>query len=324
MQNKRDVKFMDFCSGIGGGRLGLEKNGFTCVGHSEIDEKTEETYKLFFGDNDKNYGDLMKIDAVKLPDFDIMLGGFPCQTFSIAGKRAGFEDDRGTIIYGLIDILVKKKIKYFLFENVKGLVNHDKGKSFKIIKEALVSAGYNIYYKVLNSYDFGVPQKRERLYIVGIRKDIDNNRFHFPEPIRHSYIVESCIDKDNEYILDKDNPTFLRYLNNKYNKGKVTTEDILTWNNVVIDTRQSDLRTYYDSFPTLRKGRHGLLYVKDGVIKKLNAYESLLLQGFPINIAKKIKGNKSLNNRILSQAGNAMTVNVIEEIAKNLTSVFNS
>ncbi len=318
IKTNENIKFMDFCSGIGGGRLGLERNGFECVGHSEIDDKSDKTYNLFFNDYN-NYGDLMKIDTKKLPDFDFMVGGFPCQTFSIVGKREGFNDDRGNIIYGLIDILVKKNIKYFLLENVKGLVNHDKGRTFKIIQNKLENSGYNVYSKVLNSCNFGVPQKRERIYLVGIRKDLDNHKFEFPKGKLYNYDFEDFIDEDNSYIFDENNATFQRYLNNKYNKDKYTVDEILSWDNIVIDTRQSDLRTYERIFPTLRTGRHGLLYVKDGVIKKLNGYESLLLQGFPKEISKKIKNNADFNNnRILSQAGNAMTVNVIEEIVKSM------
>ncbi len=321
MKNK--IKFIDFCSGIGGGRLGLEKNGFECIGHSEIDDKADNTYNLFFNDYN-NYGDLMKINTSKLPDFDFMIGGFPCQTFSIVGKREGFDDDRGNIIYGLIDILVKKNIKYFLLENVKGLVNHDKGRTFKIIKNKIENAGYNVYSKVLNSCNFGVPQKRERIYLVGIRKDLDNHKFEFPKGKPYNYNFEDFIDEDNLYIFDENNATFQRYLNNKYNKDKYTIDEILSWNNIVIDTRQSDIRIYDNIFPTLRTGRHGLLYVKNGVIKKLNGYESLLLQGFPKEISQKIKNNTNFNNNgILSQAGNAMTVNVIEYIVKNMINLLN-
>ncbi len=314
------MDFFDFCAGIGGGRLGVEKNGLNCVGHSEIDLHTSQTYNKFFND-DRNYGDLTTLNIESLPNFEFMIAGFPCQTFSIVGKREGLKDSRGQIIYSLIEIMKKKNIKYFILENVKGLVNHDKGKTFKTIQEELSNTGYNIYWKVLNSIDYGVPQMRERVYIVGFRKDIDNELFEFPKPTGKKYKFLDFIDEDNTTEFNINNSTFQRYLNNKYNILKYgnVKDDILNWENCVIDWRQSDLRKYKEYFPTLRKGRHGLLYIHKGKIKKLNGYESLLLQGFPKKIAEKVKNdNFFVNGKVLSQSGNAMTVSVIDEITKSI------
>ena len=313
------LKFFDFCSGIGGGRIGMEEVGFECVGHSEIDLNTAKTYEKFFNDS-RNYGDLTKIDLKELPEFDIMIAGFPCQTFSIAGKREGFEDNRGLIIYSLIKIMKTKNVKYFLLENVKGLINHDKGKTLRIIKNELEKAGYNLYTKVLNSINFGVPQMRERIYLVGFRKDLDNYTFEFPIEENIIYNLENYIDTENVSELDKNNETFNKYLKNKYNKEKnYKIEDILTWENSIIDYRQSDLRRYNGYFPTLRTGRHGLLYIKNKKMLRLNGYEALLLQGFPKEIAEIVKKDKFfINNTVLSQAGNAMTVNVIKKIAEKM------
>jgi DNA (cytosine-5-)-methyltransferase len=313
------LKFFDFCSGIGGGRIGMEEVGFECVGHSEIDLNTAKTYEKFFNDS-RNYGDLTKIDLKELPEFDIMIAGFPCQTFSIAGKREGFEDNRGLIIYSLIKIMKTKNVKYFLLENVKGLLNHDKGKTLRIIKNELEKAGYNLYTKVLNSINFGVPQMRERIYLVGFRKDLDNYTFEFPIEENIIYNLENYIDTENVSELDKNNETFNKYLKNKYNKEKnYKIEDILTWENSIIDYRQSDLRRYNGYFPTLRTGRHGLLYIKNKKMLRLNGYEALLLQGFPKEMAEIVKKDKFfINNTVLSQAGNAMTVNVIKKIAEKM------
>lgn len=322
---EKKLKFFDFCSGIGGGRIGMEEVGFECVGHSEIDLNTAKTYEKFFNDS-RNYGDLTKIDLKELPEFDIMIAGFPCQTFSIAGKREGFEDNRGLIIYSLIKIMKTKNVKYFLLENVKGLLNHDKGKTLRIIKNELEKAGYNLYTKVLNSINFGVPQMRERIYLVGFRKDLDNYSFEFPIEENIIYNLENYIDTENVSELDKNNETFNKYLKNKYNKEKkYKIEDILTWENSIIDYRQSDLRRYNGYFPTLRTGRHGLLYIKNRKIVRLNGYEALLLQGFPKEIAEMVKKDKFfVNNTVLSQAGNAMTVNVIKKIAGKMKQAIES
>jgi DNA (cytosine-5)-methyltransferase 1 len=308
---------MDFCAGIGGGRLGLEACGLTCVAHSEIDDSPNQTYRMFFGKEEKNYGDLMDINTSELPDFDVLIGGFPCQTFSIVGKRTGFEDNRGLIIYGLIKILKEKKIPYFILENVKGLTNHNKGQTLKTILDTLDEAGYIVEHKILNSMDFGVPQMRERIYLVGIKRELHKKRFQWSQPLNLPDIKEYLININNE-ILPIDDVTFQKYLNNQYNKGKYNIKDILKRDYLVLDWRQSDLRLYEDKCPTLRKGRHGILYVKSKQLFKLSGIEALLLQGFPRELALKTQNAKITNNKLLSQAGNAMTVNVIEVIGKEL------
>ncbi len=318
------IRFMDFCAGIGGGRIGLENLGMSCLGYSEIDKDAEITYKHFFGNSEKNFGDLMKINPNDLPDFDFMVGGFPCQTFSIIGNRCGLEDkERGQIIYGLINLLKAKDVKYFILENVKGLVNHDKGKTFKTVLELLDSAGYKVNHKILNSLDFGVPQMRERIYLVGVQKKLidDNFQFEFPERYEGNHKkLEDCLIDDDELTFDEklsSYKTFLKYLDNKYNKNKYDLNDLLSQDYRVIDTRQSDLRIYHKKIPTLRRGRHGILYVKENKFRKLSGYEALLLQNFPKKYANKVKGKIS-NSKLLQQSGNAMTSTVIEELGKNL------
>ncbi len=309
--------FMDFCAGIGGGRLGLELNNVKCVGHSEIDMNANNTYRLFFGNDEINYGDLMTVNTTELPDFDVMIAGFPCQTFSIVGKREGFADNRGKIIYGLIRILNEKKVPYFILENVKGLVNHNNGETLKEILNVLSNAGYYVDYRVLNSENYGVPQFRERVYFIGMKKEMMKKSFIWPQPLSLPDIREYLIGDDNE-ILEFNNPTWQNYINNKYNKGKFDFEKLLKEDYLILDRRQSDLRIYRGKTPTLRTGRHGILYVKDGKLKKLSGYEGLLLQGFPKKLADKAKQVGINDNKLLSQAGNAMTVSVIRELGKSL------
>ena len=319
---KINIKFMDFCSGIGAGRLGLEKLGLNCVAFSEIDEYSERTYREFFGEKEKNYGDLMKINHNDLPKFNLMIAGFPCQSFSIVGQRKGIDDHRGQIIYGLIKIMKGKNLSYFILENVKGLTNHEGGKTLKIILELLDKAGYKVYHKVLNSVNYGVPQMRERIYFVGVRKDLINKNkdFEWPKPIKAPKLEDYLIAEDGGFEFNEKNEsykTFLKFLENKYNKYLFKVNKLLEENYLVLDTRQSDLRLYRGKVPTLRTGRHGVLYVRNGKFRKLSGFESLLLQGFPKSLANKAKGKIS-DVRLLSQTGNAMTVNVIKEIGKNL------
>lgn len=310
------MKFFDFCSGIGGGRLGLTLNGFECVGNCEIDNNAQKTYELFYNDYN-NFGDLMRVDISNLPNFDIMIAGFPCQTFSILGKRTGFEDYRGQIIYGLAEILKIKKNPYFIFENVKGLVNHNNGNTLNTICDLLKSLGYVIEYKVLNSIDYGVPQMRERVYIVGIHKDVYKDKFEFPQKRKNVNIIDFLNEKNND-ILALEDSTFQKYINNKYNAGRININDILSNEYTILDCRQSDLRIYYNKIPTLRNGRHGILYVKNRQLHKISGYEALLLQGFPKNFAEISIENNILNSKLLSQCGNAMTVPVIQAIGEQL------
>ncbi len=308
--------FVDLCSGIGGGRLGLELSGGRCLAFSEIDNKAVSTYKSFFGNDEKSLGDLTLLSPQQIPDTDLIIAGFPCQTFSINGKRKGFEDQRGQIIFYISEILKNKKTKYFILENVKGLVNHNQGKTFKEILQLLENSGYNVYYKVLNSYDYGLPQSRERVYFVGIRKDLEQKTYCFPEkeqslPALKNYLI----DEREEFLFNKYD-TLHKYFHNKYNKGQTELKDLLKEDFLIIDTRQSDLRLYRGYIPTLRAGRSGLLYVRNGKLRCLSGGESLLLQGFSKKHFHITLQNP--NSRLLTQTGNAMSVNVISAIAKQL------
>jgi len=322
---KNNLKFVDFCAGIGAGRLGLQNLGLSCVGFSEIDNYAERTYREFFGQEEKNHGDLMKVNPADLPDFDLMIAGFPCQSFSVIGQRKGMNDHRGQIIYGLIKIMNAKNLPYFILENVKGLVNHEGGKTLKVILEELDKAGYKVYHRVLNSLDYGVPQMRERIYFVGIRKDLVNgNNFEWPKPVFPPDVQDYLIDNGEMEFNEKKRAyeTFLKYLDNKYNKGLFKIEKLLNENYLVLDTRQSDLRLYRNKVPTLRTGRHGVLYVRNGKFRRLSGIESLLLQGFPKDLSEKTRG-KIADVYLLSQAGNAMTVSTIEAVGKSLLNYAN-
>ncbi|PAF47823.1 DNA (cytosine-5-)-methyltransferase [Helicobacter sp. 12S02634-8] len=312
---KQNNYFFDVCSGIGGGRLGFEMAGLECIGHSEIDPNPALTYRLFF-DDDRNFGDLMQIDPNTLPDFRYLIAGFPCQTFSIVGKRAGFADDRGQVIFGIARILKAKNVPFFLLENVKGLIHHNKGATLKHIIELLEDIGYVISYAVLNSLDFGLPQMRERVYIVGIKKELYTKKFAFKFEKKSADISKFLCKSDGE--LHTDSPSFKKYINNKYNIGRICLDTILKDDYNIIDTRQSDLRVYAQKCPTLRRGRQGILYTKGGKVYKLSGYEGLLLQGFGHERAQKYATSLITTSKILEQVGNAMSVPVIEAIAKEL------
>lgn len=313
------LKFFDFCSGIGSGRLGLERAGMECVGYSEINRSAINTYNILHDtEGEKNYGNLTKIKAEDLPEFDVMLAGFPCQTFSVIGRQDGMKDPRGQLIFYLIDILKEKQTKYFIFENVKGLVTHDKGNTIKLMIASMEQAGYTVGHKVMTSMEYGVPQMRQRVYFVGIRNDLlhPEHRFNWANYKQLKSVENLLVDDDNE-ITPEDLGYFNKYLENDTNKHKKRFAEILKEEYVIIDTRQSDLRLYYNRMPTLRSHRDGIYYVRDDKLRFLTGYEALLFQDFPIEYANKVKGVVA-NRDLLMQAGNAMSVGVVQSIGESL------
>lgn len=168
MKNKKPLRYFSTFTGIGGFEIGIQKAipDAVCVGYSEIDKYAIQIYQKHYPDH-LNYGDITKINEKNLPDFDLLVGGFPCQSFSIAGKRGGFSDTRGTLFFDIARIIKQKQPRLLLLENVKGLLSHDQGRTFRTIIATLDELGYYCQWQVLNSKNFGVPQNRERVYIVG-------------------------------------------------------------------------------------------------------------------------------------------------------------
>lgn len=315
--------FFDFCSGIGGGRLGLENCNLKSIGYSDTSRLSVKTYNYMHNtEAERNYGNLKKIDGTKLPNFDLLIAGFPCQTFSVIGRRAGFSDDRGQIIFHLIRLLNETRPKCFILENVRGLVSHDKGETIKFITKSIENIGYSVEYKVLTSLNYGVPQMRQRVYFIGFDKSLGlkASNFVWPSEVKSPPLSQYLID-DNNDISEENYERFSYYLKNPTNEGKYKPTDFLDEEYLIIDTRMSDLRLYRGKVPTLRSQRDGIFYVKEGKIKELTGYEALLLQGFPIEYANKVK-NVVSNRHLLMQAGNAMTVNVIEALGKSLIACF--
>ena len=166
------IKYFDMFAGIGGFRSGLEAiGGFECVGYCEIDKYAKQAYEAIYDTGGELYfDDARKIVPEQLPDFDLITGGFPCQSFSIAGARKGFDDTRGTLFFEIARIAAVKKPKYIFLENVPGLLNHDQGRTFETIIHTLDELGYDVCWQVLNSKNFGVPQSRNRVYIIGYNR----------------------------------------------------------------------------------------------------------------------------------------------------------
>ena len=176
----KQFKFIDLFAGIGGFHYGLNKCGGVCVLASEIDNNACESYYKNYGISP--VGDICELKSNEVPQFDLLCAGFPCQSFSNIGTKGGLKDPRGALVFQIIRFLKEHQPKAFILENVKGLLNHDKGRTFNTIRDLLIECGYDVWYKVLEAKDFGVPQIRKRLFIVGIKKQYKID-FHFPEPI---------------------------------------------------------------------------------------------------------------------------------------------
>ncbi len=308
----KKLKTIDLYAGIGGIRLGFDKSGFETVFANDFEPFCKLTYDLNFTGTKLTVGDIGEIKPASLPDFDFLLAGFPCQPFSIAGYRKGFEDTkRGNQFFNIIRILKEKKPKGFLLENVKNLKSHDNGKTFMIIEDALKSLGYFVKAKVLASSEYGnIPQNRERIYIVGFKDKKAYEKFDFPPAIALSKKIADILEKEvsEKYYYNK-KPIFSRL--KPFVKSDKT---VYQWRRKYVRENKKGL------FPTLTAnmgtGGHNVPIVLDKKgIRKLTPKECLLAQGFPrsYKIPKDIA-----DSRIYKQAGNSVTVTVIERIAKNI------
>lgn len=328
-----ELKSIDLFAGIGGIRMGFDRafgDDIKTVFVSEWDEYAQKTYKANFQDDFDIAGDITKIDEKDIPTFDICLAGFPCQAFSMAGKHMGFDDDykgmcRGTLFLDVARICEHHKPKVIFCENVKGLTIHDRGRTFEGICKTFENLGYKVFSKVLNSKNFGVPQNRERIYIVAFRNDIAPTYFPFPDTTDDS---KRLIDIREEnpvpakyYLSTTYMETLIRHKERHAAKGNGFGYEIREWDgiagaivcggmgrerNLVIDKRQTDLT------PTTHiKGEIN----RDG-IRKMTPREWARLQGFPDSYILPLA-----DVHLYKQFGNSVTVNVIEAIARRIKMV---
>ncbi len=192
-RTKKGFEFIDLFAGIGGFRIALESHGGECVFSSEWDENSQETYAKNFGEIPE--GDITKIHERYVPKHNIICAGFPCQAFSISGKMKGFDDTRGTLFFDVARIAKHLKPDVLFLENVKNFTKHDNGKTMQVVKDTLEEIGYDYFIKVLKSSNYGVPQARERVYIIAFRKDLKIKNFEFPEPVKQTKVVQDILEQ---------------------------------------------------------------------------------------------------------------------------------
>jgi DNA (cytosine-5)-methyltransferase 1 len=326
----KQLRSIDLFAGIGGIRLGFEQafgKSIKTVFAAEWDEHAQQTYRANFKDGFDIAGDVTQISEAEVPSFDICLAGFPCQAFSLAGQRKGFSDNfkgmaRGTLFFDVARICAKHNPKVIFCENVKGLTIHDKGRTFDIIKGTLTELGYVVHEQILNSRDFGVPQNRERIYIVAFRDDIDSAAFEFPKPTdstkRIRDIVEDAPISTRYYLSDVYVETLRRHRARHEAKGHGFGYEIRDWDevagaivcggmgrerNLLIDNRPHDMT------PTTHiKGT-----INTEGIRKMTPREWARLQGYPDTFQLTLA-----DVHLYKQLGNSVSVPVIRAIAEQV------
>lgn len=296
---KQQFKFIDLFAGIGGIRIAFERAGGQCVFTSEWDEACQDVYKANFGE--RPAGDITKIAATDIPDHDILTGGFPCQAFSIIGDRLGFEDTRGTLFFEVEKILRVKKPKAFLLENVRQLVTHEGGRTFKVILAHLEALGYYVHYKVLNGLQFGVPQKRERIVIVGFDQ---NYPFEFPKKGNHE--PQSLVD-----VLEPDEKVDPKFFISKHIQAKLRKKvphppkEPTVWH----ENKAGNIGIHPFSCALRANASYNYLLVNGR--RRLTPREMLRLQGFPESFKPVVN-----DSQVRKQAGNSVVVPKIEAVAR--------
>lgn len=309
-----------FFAGVGGIEEGFIQAGFDIAYANEMDDYAVRTYQLNFNlrvDHKK----IQDVDENALPHTDVVMGGFPCQAFSIAGYRRGFEDqERGTLFFDLLRVIRAVHPRIVFCENVKNLVSHDNGNTFRVIKEALEDAGYEVKHAVLNGMVYGnVPQNRERIYIVGFANHDDYRNFEFPDPIPLTRTLDQVIDfhnpVDKKYYYTRQSCGFY----NELARNMTRQDTVYQWRRVYVRENKSNV------CPTLTAnmgtGGHNVpLVLTDHGIRKLTPHECFNLQGFPDDYRLP---NDMAQTHLYKQAGNSVVVPVIRRIAEKIKQAIN-
>lgn len=309
-----------FFGGVGGIDLGFEQTKkFKSIYINEFDKNAQETISINFPKVDLDRRDIHDVKTFEVPNTDVIVGGFPCQAFSIAGYRKGFDDERGDLFFELLRIITHNNPKVIFIENVKNMVTHGDGRTFKVIREALTLNGYHIKWNVMNGKDYGnIPQNRERIYIVGFLDKNAFNNFQFPEPIELTKGLNDVIDFKSK-VEDK-----YYYREGKQKFYDKLEEDITSRNSIYQWRRQYVRENKSGVVPTLTAnmgtGGHNVpLILSDHGIRKLTPREAFNVQGFP----KEFILPEISNGQLYKQAGNSVVVPVVRRIAENIAYALN-
>lgn len=308
------MKAIGLFAGVGGIELGFKSAGVQIIWANEMDEKASITYRLNHS-NEVVVDDIKNIKSEEIPAFDILLAGFPCQPFSVAGYQKGFEDERGNVFFQIARIIKDKMPSVIFLENVKNLVGHDGGNTFRVILSTLKEYGYSIKYKVLNSTEYGnIPQNRERIYIVGFKDREDYRNFEFPDPIPLTNKLRSVINFDSK-VEEKYYYTEGKYkMYDELKKGMQRNDTLYQWRRVYVRENKSKVSPTLTANMGLGGHNVPLLLSKYG-IRKLTPEECFSLQGFPSDF---ILPENMAQSHLYKQAGNSVVVPVVAAIARNI------
>ncbi len=306
------MRCVDLFAGVGGIRLGFENAGFNTVFSNDFEPACKETFDLNFNDSPLLIEDINNLDNDSIPDFDILLGGFPCQPFSIAGYREGFKDlkGRGNLFFRIAEIIEQKKPRVVFLENVKNLESHDNGKTFRIIRATLEDLGYVVKSEIVNTMSHGnLPQNRERILIVAfLDKNVADN-FSFPEKIKLNKEIQDLLENDvDEKYYYEGKPLY-----DKLKGDIIKRNTAYQWRRKYVRENKSEV------VPTLTAnmgtGGHNVpIVLDDKGIRKLTPRECFIFQGFP----KSYKLPDIADSKLYQQAGNSVSITVIERVARNI------
>jgi DNA (cytosine-5)-methyltransferase 1 len=303
--------FIDLFAGLGGFRIALESLGAKCVYSNEWDKHVAQVYADNF--NDTPEGDITKVDETTIPDHDILCAGFPCQAFSISGKQRGFEDSRGTLFFDVARIVKEKKPKIVFMENVKNFAMHDNGRTLAVVKATMEELGYTFNQKVLNAVDYGIPQKRERIYMVCFRNDLNIESFSYPKPFKLTRHVEDFLLDDEAMVrplyVDRPDTYFNDTKDNQYSSKSIRLgivnkggqgERIYSTKGIAIT-----LSAYGGGIFAKTGG-----YLINGKTRKLHPRECARIMGYPDSY--KICSSA---NQAYKQFGNSVVIDILQLIA---------
>lgn len=305
------LKFIDLFAGLGGFRIALESCGAECVYSNEWDKFAQEVYQLNFGETPE--GDITKVDENSIPDHDILCAGFPCQVFSISGNQKGFEDSRGTLFFDVARIVKAKKPKVVFMENVKNFATHDNGKTLQVVHNTMKELGYTFYQKVLNAVDYGIPQKRERIYMVCFRKDLEITDFSYPNSFELNRFVEDFLLEDENLVKDlyveREDIVYNGVQDSSYSKKSIRLG--------IVNKGGQGERIYSTKGTAITLSAYGGGvfaktggYLINGKPRKLHPRECARIMGYPDSY----KLCQS-NSQAYKQFGNSVVIDVLQHIA---------